>query len=64
MGFVLWSCVPSFCSLSRFVFGALSLNMVLFRVFRAFLARFVGFSVGLCCLGALRGLWGFVRVWS
>ena len=37
---VLWSCVPSFCPLSRFVFGALSLNMVLFRVFRAFLAGF------------------------
>ena len=23
-----------------------------------------GVCVGLCCLGALRGLWGFVRVWS
>ena len=37
---VLWSCVPSFCPLSRFVFGALLANMALFRVFRAFLARF------------------------
>ena len=33
---ILWSCVPSFCPLSRFVFGVLSLNMVLFRVFRGF----------------------------
>ena len=36
----LWSCVPSFGPLSRFVFGALSLNMVLFRVLRAFLTGF------------------------
>ena len=36
LALVLWSCVPSFCPLSRFVFGALSLNMVLFRVFRGF----------------------------
>ena len=33
----------AFCPLSRFVFGALSLNVALFRVFRAFLAGFVGF---------------------
>ena len=43
LALVLWSCVPSFCPLSRFVFGVLSLNMVLFRVFRGFLARFRGF---------------------
>ena len=59
LSLVLWSCVPSFCPLSRFVFGALLANMALFRVLRAFLARFVGFRVGLCCLGALRGLCGF-----
>ena len=36
-----------------------------------FISRFKGvfsavwaFRVGLCCLGALRGLCGFVRVWS
>ena len=56
---VLWSCVPSFCPLCRFVLGALSLNMALFRVLRAFLARFVWVCVGLCGLRALRGLWGF-----
>ena len=44
---VLWSCVPSFCPLSRFVFGALSLNMALFRVLRAFLAWF-GVVVWVC----------------
>ena len=37
---VLWWRVLSFCPLSRFVFGALYLNMPLFRVLRAFLARF------------------------
>ena len=54
----------AFYPLCRFVLGALSLNMALFRVLRAFLARFWGCCVGLCCSGALRGLWGFVRVWS
>ena len=47
LALVLWSCVPSFCPLSRFVFGALSLNMPLFRVLRAFLARF-GVVVRVC----------------
>ena len=32
-----WSCAPSFCLLSCFVLGALSLNMALFRVLRAFI---------------------------
>ena len=40
---VLWSCVLSFCPLSRFVLGALYLNMPLFRVLSAFLAGFMGF---------------------
>ena len=63
LALVLWWCVPSFCPLSRFVFGALYLNVVLFRVFRGF-SGFYGVRVGLCCLGALRGLWGFcVREW-
>ena len=47
LALVLWSCVPSFCPLYRFALGALSLNMVLFRVFRAFLARF-GVVVWVC----------------
>ena len=52
---VLWSCVPSFCPLSRFALGALSLNMALFRVFKGVFRGFCGVCVGLC---------GFVRVWS
>ena len=36
LALVLWSCVPSFCPLSRFVLGALLANMALFRVLRAF----------------------------
>ena len=40
---VLWSCVPSFCPLSRFACGASLANMPLFRILRAFLARFGGF---------------------
>ena len=35
--------LPAFCPLSRFALGALLANMALFRVLRAFLARFVGF---------------------
>ena len=63
----LWSSGRVFPPFVRFV--ALSLvrclaNMALFRVFRAFLAWFWGVCVGLSCLGALRGLCGFVRVWS
>ena len=63
----LWSSgrvFPPFSPLSRFVFGALLANMALFRVLRAFLAWFWAFRVGLCGLWALRGLCGFVRVWS
>ena len=52
LALVLLSCVPSFCPLSRFVFGVLSLNVALFRVFRGFLARFVGF-VWVCVVCAL-----------
>ena len=40
LALVLWSCVRCFCPLSRLVFGVLSLNMVLFRVFRGFLEGF------------------------
>ena len=64
VGFVLWSCVPSFCPLSRFVFGALLANMALFRVFRAFLAGFV-VVVWVCVVLVLCVACGaFVRVWS
>ena len=64
LALVLWSCVPAFCPLSRFVFGVLLANMALFRVFRAFLARFVGF-VWVCVACVLcEACVAFVRVWS
>ena len=56
--------IPAFRPLSCFACLGLLANMALFRVLRAFLARFPLLDVGLYCLGALRGLWGFVRVWS
>ena len=37
---LLWSCVPSFRPLSCFALGVLLADMALFRVLRAFLARF------------------------
>ena len=46
LALVLWSCIPSFCPLSRSSLGALLANVVLFRVFGAF----------------QRVLWGFVWV--
>ena len=43
LALVLWSGVPSFCPLSRFVLGALALKYAFIRVLRAFLAWFVVF---------------------
>ena len=53
LALVLWSCVLSFCPLSRFVFGALYLNMPLFRVLRAFLEGFPCW-MWVCVVRALR----------
>ena len=61
---VLWSCVPSFCSLCRSALGALVVNMALFRVFRAFLARFGGFVWVCVVLVLCVACVAFVRVWS
>ena len=63
----LWSSgrvFPPFSPLYCFVFGALALNMALFRVLRAFLAWFWAFRVGVvaCVLGL--ACVAFVRVWS
>ena len=44
LALVLWSCVPSFCPLCCSSLGALSTNMALFRILRAFLAWFMGFA--------------------
>ena len=43
LALVLWSCASSFCPLCCSSLGALLANVALFRVFRAFLARFMGF---------------------
>ena len=54
----------AFCPLSRFVFGALSLNVALFRVLRGFLEGFMGFVwVCVACVLCLACV-AFVRVWS
>ena len=37
---VLWSCVPSFCQLSRFVLVGLSLKCAFIRILRGFLEGF------------------------
>ena len=64
---LLWSSggvFPSFCPSYGFVLGALSLNMVLFRVFRAFLEGFMGF-VWVCVVLVFCVACGvFVRVWG
>ena len=64
LALVLWSCVPSFCPLSRSSLGALSLNVALFRILRAFLARFGAFVW--VCIGSVLCVdcGAFVRVWS
>ena len=63
----LWSSgrvCPPFCPPFRFVLGALSLNMALFRVFRAFLAGFMGFAWVCLAWRFLWLVWLFVRVWG
>ena len=44
---VLWSCVPSFCPLSRFVLVGLSLKYAFIRILRGFLEGF-GVLVWVC----------------
>ena len=64
LALVLWSCSLAFCPLSRLALGALALNMALFRVFRAFVARFMVlvwvWLVLVLCVACV----AFVRVWS
>ena len=49
-------CAPAFCPLPRFTLVLSLANMALFRVLKAFLARFYGVRVGLCCLGCFAWL--------
>ena len=64
LALVLWSCVPSFRSLSRSSLGALLANMALFRVFKAFLEGFMGLVWVCVVLVVFLACVVFVRVWS
>ena len=59
---VLWSCVPSFLSALSLCLWCVVLEYALISRFKGVFSVVCGVCVGLCCLGALRGLWGFVRV--
>ena len=61
-----WSSGGVFPPFARFTALLLSgrLQIWLYFAFLGVFSAFCGVCVGLCCLGALRGLWGFVRVWS
>ena len=54
----------AFCPLYRFTLGALPLRYGSISRFKGVFSAVCGVCVGLCGLWALRGLWGFVRVWS
>lgn len=56
---VLWSCVPSFCALSCIALCRVACRYGPISRFKGVFSGFWGFRVGLCRLGALRGLWGF-----
>ena len=64
LALVLWSCVPSFCPSYCFALVGLLANMALFRVFRGFLARFMGFVWVYVVLVLCVACGAFVRVWS
>ena len=55
---------PPFCPPFRFVLAVLPTNMALFRVLRAFLARFMGFVWVCVVLVLCVACVAFVRVWS
>ena len=50
--------VPAFCPLSLCLFGVVCKYALIWR-FKGVFSAVWGCCVGLCCLGALRGLWGF-----
>ena len=56
--------IPSFCLLCRSALGALLANVVLFRVLRAFLARFIVFVWVRVVLVLCVACGAFVRVWG
>ena len=60
----LLSCVPLFLSAPSLCSWCVALEYGSISRFKGVFSEVWGVCVGLCCLGGLRGLWGFVRVWS
>ena len=56
---VLWSCVPLLLSALSLCSWCVVLEYALISRFKGVFRGFCGACVGLCCSGALRGLWGF-----
>lgn len=56
---VLWSCVPAFLPALSLCLWCAMLEYGSISRFKGVFRGFCGVRVGLCCLGALRGLWGF-----
>ena len=56
---VLWSCVPCLLSALLPCLWWDACKYALIWLFKGVFRGFCGFCVGLCCLGGLRGLWGF-----
>ena len=54
-----WSCVPLLLSAPLLCLWCIGLQIWLIWRFKAVFSAFLLLGVGLCCLGALRGLWGF-----
>ena len=56
---VLWSCAPAFLSALSLCSRCVACKICLISRFKGVFRAFCGVRVGLCCLGALRGLCGF-----
>ena len=56
---VLWSCVPCFCPLCRLCLWCIAFEYGSISRFKGVFSAVYGVRVGLCCLGAFCGLWGF-----
>ena len=64
LALALWWCVSCLLSVISLCAWCISLKYGSISRFKGVFSGFWGFRVGLYCLGALRGLWGFcVREW-
>ena len=64
LALVLWWCVLCLSSALSLCLWCIVLEYALISRFKGIFSGFWAFRVGLCCSDVLRGLWGFVRVWS